>query len=103
MVFGLFHGINFFLGQNAISTLQQMVLAGLSGGVYYAIFRKTGFLVVVMVLHALFDFSLLSQGMVQYAIMALLVSGAIYLSYILLIPAARNFNVKKTTKDETKA
>jgi uncharacterized protein len=102
LVFGLFHGINFLLGQSAIATLQQMLLAGLAGGVYYAIFRKTGLLVVTMVLHALFDFSLLSQGMVQYALMALMVSGATYLSYILLIPAARNFNVKKDEVKETK-
>jgi membrane protease YdiL (CAAX protease family) len=103
LVFGLFHGINFLLGQAAIATLQQMLLAGLAGGVYYAIFRKTGFLVATMVLHALFDFSLLSQGMVQYALMALVVSGATYISYILLIPAARNFNVKKEKIEETKA
>jgi membrane protease YdiL (CAAX protease family) len=100
LVFGLFHGINFLLGQAAISTIQQMILAGLAGGVYYAIFRKTGFLVVVMVIHGIFDFSLLSQSMTQYAILALLVSGATYLSYILLIPAARNFNVKETKKEE---
>jgi membrane protease YdiL (CAAX protease family) len=101
LVFGLFHGINFLLGQAAVTTLQQMFLAGLAGGVYYAIFRKTGFLVVTMVLHALFDFSLLTQSMVQSALMAILVSGVIYLSYILLLPAARNFNVKKTIKKET--
>jgi uncharacterized protein len=101
LVFGLFHGINFLLGQAAVTTLQQMLLAGLAGGVYYVIFRKTGFLVVTMVLHALFDFSLLTQSMVQSALMALLASGVIYLSYILLLPAARNFNVKKTIKNET--
>jgi uncharacterized protein len=102
LVFGLFHGINFLLGQAASATLQQMILAGLAGGVYYAIFRKTGFLVVTMVLHALFDFSLITQTMVQNALMALLVTGAIYLSYILLLPAARNFNVKKSTQEEIK-
>jgi membrane protease YdiL (CAAX protease family) len=103
LVFGLFHGINFLLGQPATTTLMQMVLAGLGGGVYYVIFRKTGFLVVAMVLHALWDFSLLSQTMTQYALMALVVSVATYLSYILLIPAARNFNVKKDKIEETKA
>jgi CAAX protease family protein len=101
LVFGLFHGINILLGQNIVSTLQQIVLAGLTGGVYYAIFRKTGFLVVVMVLHALFDFSLLSQSMVQYALIGLLVSVVTYLSYILLLPAARNFNVKKDPVEKT--
>jgi len=100
LVFGLYHGINFLLGQDAAATLQQMLLAGLAGGVYYAIFRKTGFLVVTMVLHALFDFSLIAQSMVQSLSLALLASVAIYISYILLIPAARNFNVKKTSKEE---
>jgi uncharacterized protein len=101
LVFGLFHGINILLGQNVVTTLQQMVLAGLGGGVYYAIFRKTGFLVVTMILHALFDFSLLSQSMTQYALIGLLVYVATYLSYVLLLPAFRNFNVKKDQVKKT--
>jgi uncharacterized protein len=101
VVFGLFHGINFLLGQNTITTLQQMLFAGLAGGVFYTIFRKTGLLVVVMVLHGLFDFSLLTQNIVQSALMALLVMVLSYISYILLLPAVRNFNVKKTIKEET--
>jgi uncharacterized protein len=95
VVFGLFHGINFLLGQPVITTVQQMIFAGLAGGVFYTIFRKTGLLLVAMILHGLFDFSLLSQTMVQYALVSLLVMGASYLSYVLLLPAARNFNVKK--------
>jgi uncharacterized protein len=99
LVFGLFHGINFLLGQSLVLTVQQMILAGLAGGVYYTIFRKTGFLGVVMVLHALFDFSLLAQDMTLNAIMALLVSGVTYLSYLLLPFAARTFNVKKDVEE----
>ncbi len=100
VVFGGLHGLNIINGQALIPTLQQVILAGLTGGVYYTIYRKTGLLVVPMILHALMDFSILTIGTVQNPIMTLVAALSTYLAYILLIPAARNFNVKKTTKEE---
>jgi CAAX protease family protein len=95
VVFGLLHGVNIINGQAIIPTIQQVVLAGLSGGVLYTIYRKTGLLVVPMIIHALTDFSLLTMGTLQIAAMFYVATVSTYLAYILLIPAARNFNVKK--------
>jgi membrane protease YdiL (CAAX protease family) len=99
VVFGLFHGVNIINGQGLLPTIQQVVLAGLSGGVFYTIYRKTGLLVVPMILHALTDFSILTIGTVQNPIMTLVAAFSTYLSYVLLIFAARNFNVKKSSND----
>jgi CAAX protease family protein len=96
VVFGLLHGVNIINGQALIPTIQQVVLAGLTGGVLYTIYRKTGLLAVPIIIHALTDFSILTIGTVQIAIMTLVATFATYLAYVLLIPAARNFNVKKT-------
>jgi CAAX protease family protein len=100
VVFGCLHGVNIINGQAILTTLQQIFFAGLTGGVYYTIYRKTGLLAVPIILHALFDFSLLTMGMVQNATMSLVALGVNWLAFILLIPAARNFNVKKTNKED---
>ena len=100
LVFGCIHGLNIINGQAVLTTVQQIITAGLTGGVYYTIYRKTGLLVVPMILHALFDFSLITMGTVQNATMTLVALVVTWLAFILLIPAARNFNVKKTTEDE---
>ena len=99
LVFGCIHGLNIINGQAILTTVQQIITAGLTGGVYYTIYRKTGLLAVPIILHALFDFSLLTMGVVQNATMTLVAFGVTWLAFVLLIPAARNFNVKKTTKE----
>ena len=71
VVFGCLHGLNIINGQALIPTIQQVILAGLTGGVFYTIYRKTGLLVVPMILHALMDFSILTIGTVQNPIMTL--------------------------------
>lgn len=106
IVFGFMHGINFINGQPLAITIEQMFMAGLLGGVFYTIFRKTGFLIVPMIVHALWDFSLFTQGLDHVGDLVLTSAGkinplqiigilAIYTSYFLLILAIRNFNVKK--------
>jgi membrane protease YdiL (CAAX protease family) len=100
VVFGCIHGLNVINGQAILPTIQQVVLAGLSGGVFYTIYRKTGLLVVPMIIHALMDFSILTMGAVQSVTFTLVAAFATYLSYVLLIFAALNFNVKKTSKEE---
>jgi membrane protease YdiL (CAAX protease family) len=114
VVFGLLHGLNIVNGQAVETTIQQIVFSALFGGVLYTIFRKTGFLVVLMILHALWDFSLLTQGTSQVnqivaaasgtsSTLLLVATGASWLSYILLIPAVRNFNVKKRTEERNQS
>jgi membrane protease YdiL (CAAX protease family) len=107
IVFGFIHGINFINGQALGLTLEQMFMAGLLGGVFYTIFRKTGFLVVPMIVHALWDFSLFTQGFNFVGELITTSTGkfnplqiigimAIYSTYLLLILAVRNFNVEKS-------
>lgn len=102
-VFGCLHGINIIAGQAIIPTLIQMIYAGLMGGVYYVIFRKNGFLVIPMILHWMFNFSSFTSVTSQISFMALVALCAIGISYLLLIPAAQNLNVKKDEVEEIKA
>ncbi len=61
-IFGLFHLTNILFGGPVLSTLGQVVLAGLSGVTFYLVRRGTGALVPAMVMHGLFDMSLFLQG-----------------------------------------
>ena len=56
LLFGLLHGVNLILGQGAMLTIRQFFFAFVLGSVFYAIRRISGTIVVVMVLHALWDF-----------------------------------------------
>ena len=56
LLFGLLHGVNLILGQGAVLTVRQVIFAFVLGSVFYAIRRISGTIVVVMVLHALWDF-----------------------------------------------
>lgn len=98
LVFGCIHGVNIINGQGIIATLEQIVIAGLTGGVLYTVFRKSGFLVIPMALHCLYDFSVFTHGTTLVngtTLVTLVTAGIMLLSYVLLIFAARNFNVKK--------
>ena len=98
VVFGSLHGVNIINGQDIMTTLEQIVTAGLVGGVFYTVFRKSGFLVVPMVLHGLYDFSIFTHGLInvntRFVMLSLFSTGIAWLSYLLLIFASRNFNVK---------
>jgi len=105
IIFGFMHGINFINSQGLWLTVEQMFMAGLLGGVFYTIYRKTGFLIVPMIIHALWDFSLFTQGFNYVGEIITTNTGkfnplqligilTIYLSYVLLILAVRNFNTK---------
>jgi CAAX protease family protein len=62
-LFALMHGLNFVMGQDLGPTLAQVGFTFVIGSVLYATRRITGLLVVSMVLHFLWDFTLLaSQG-----------------------------------------
>ena len=56
VLFGLLHGANIVLGQPLVPTLQQIGFAFVLGSVFYMVRRVTGSLVVLMILHALWDF-----------------------------------------------
>jgi len=61
LLFGLLHGVNLILGQGAVPTIRQFFFAFVLGGIFYAIRRISGTIVVVMVLHALWDFGSFSH------------------------------------------
>jgi len=62
ILFGLLHGINVVLGQGAVMTVRQVVLAFVIGSIFYAVRRTTGAIIVAMVLHGLWDFSTFSHA-----------------------------------------
>ena len=61
LCFGLLHVPNAFYGQSAKATAQQVAFAFLVGLTYYVTRRVSGTLVVTMVLHAIWDFSVFIQ------------------------------------------
>jgi membrane protease YdiL (CAAX protease family) len=61
LFFGLLHGANLILGQGAVLTVRQVFFAFVLGSIFYAIRRISGTIVVVMVLHALWDFGSFSH------------------------------------------
>lgn len=105
-LFGAMHALNIFNGQDVKTTLTQVLFTFGAGAVYYAIFRKTGLLWVTMVLHATWDFSLLtgadgvndaSAASAGQGLLGILV----YASYIVLFASIHLFNVK-AGKDKKK-
>lgn len=62
LCFGLLHVPNAFFGQGAKETAQQVVFAFLAGTAYYVTRRISGALVVTMVLHGAWDFSVFIQN-----------------------------------------
>ena len=68
LVFGVMHSTNIFTGQSLSSTAIQLVITFLFGVVMYISLRVTGYLFVTIVLHWLYDASLVrhpwtSQGL----------------------------------------
>jgi len=61
LLFGLLHGVNLILGQGAVPTIRQFFFAFVLGSIFYAIRRISGTIIVVMVLHALWDFGSFSH------------------------------------------
>ncbi|MGZ4642110.1 MAG: CPBP family intramembrane glutamic endopeptidase [Blastococcus sp.] len=62
VVFGLIHGVNAFNGQDLATTWKQVVFTMLVGGYLYVSLRRTGLLLVPMLLHGSWDFGLLTTG-----------------------------------------
>ena len=62
VIFGLLHVPNAFFGQSAKDTAVQMVFAFAVGLTYYVTRRISGTLIVTMVLHALWDYSVFIQA-----------------------------------------
>ena len=61
LLFGLLHVPNAFFGQGAMETAQQVAFAFMVGIAYYVTRRVSGALIVTMVLHAIWDFSVFIQ------------------------------------------
>jgi membrane protease YdiL (CAAX protease family) len=105
LMFGLMHALNIINGQDLKTTMVQVLLTGLSGGIYYAIFRKTGLLWVTMFLHAAWDFALLTgtselNQTSTASDAAGLLGIFVYGSYIVLFASIHLFNVKNKKKTE---
>ena len=62
LLFGLLHVPNAFFGQSVKDTVQQVFFAFGIGTAYYVTRRISGALVVTMVLHGAWDFSVFIQG-----------------------------------------
>lgn len=58
LLFGLMHGANIVLGQGVGTTVGQMALASAFGAVMYVVRRVSGTLILCMVLHGLWDWTL---------------------------------------------
>lgn len=98
--FGLFHGVNLFLGQDLVATVQQVVFATINGAIFYVIFRKSGLLIVPMILHGLWDFSVFSREATLgdnpdlAPVFAIIGMVGLYLPILLLLASLRFVNVK---------
>jgi len=57
-LFALMHGLNFFHGQGASTTVGQIIEVFFVGTLFYAIRRTSGTLILAIVAHALFDLAL---------------------------------------------
>lgn len=62
VLFGVIHGLNALNGQDAKTTVTQVVLSALLGLGLFACLAVSGTLWLPIAMHALFDFSLLAQG-----------------------------------------
>lgn len=102
--FGLFHGVNFFLGQDLSATIQQVAFASVTGAIFYMIFRKTGLLIIPMILHGLWDFSVfvreatLGSNPELAPIFAIIGAISLYVPIVLLLVSLRFVNVKSDKK-----
>lgn len=102
--FGLFHGVNLFLGQDLVATVQQVLFATVNGAVFYLIFRKSGLLIIPMILHGLWDFSVFSKEATLgdnpeiSPVFATVGVIGLYLPIILLLASLRFVNVKSHKK-----
>jgi hypothetical protein len=62
LCFGMMHGLNIFFGQDLTTTVTQMVGTLAMASVLYAARRTSGTLLAAMLVHALFDLSLMLSG-----------------------------------------
>ena len=67
-LFALMHGVNIVTGSARAEGLPQIMNAFLRGTLFYLTRRATGGLVVPIVFHAIWDFSLMSHGGSQAAV-----------------------------------
>jgi membrane protease YdiL (CAAX protease family) len=67
-LFALMHGVNLFTGATLSAVLPQVFATFLMGTLFYTTRRATGGLVVPIITHALWDFSVLSHGTSKAAV-----------------------------------
>ena len=93
VTFGVWHLANVVLGSPLGGVLFQVVQASILGGTFYMIFRKSGLLIVPMILHAFHDFSLFTKGADVTSARAWLgfVTLGLPVVYLILLVAARKY------------
>jgi membrane protease YdiL (CAAX protease family) len=103
LTFALLHGLNLFFGQGIGDTLTQVVFAFAIGSVFYAVRRVTGLLVVGMLLHALWDFSIFATDGGAAAATSETVPGlgALLLWPLILLTAYALFRILRSPADES--
>lgn len=62
LMFGLMHGLNILFGQDASTTIKQVIATIPMGLIFYVCRRVSGTLVTAMALHALYDIGLVVFG-----------------------------------------
>ncbi len=61
VLFGLFHLPNWLLGQDLSTTIRQVIVTALMGGIFYSLRRASGTLLTCIVLHAAYDWVLIQR------------------------------------------
>jgi len=61
LLFGLVHGVNILNGQDAVWTMGQIANTFVGGAGFYIVLRLSGSLLIPILLHALWDFSVLGR------------------------------------------
>ena len=103
LLFGLLHGLNLFFGQGLAPTVQQIGFAFMFGTALYVVRMSTGWLVVGMVIHAMWDFGVFAgekSDSTSPAIVGLLNFPFIILS---LVAVWRIIKTKSATESQSPA
>lgn len=105
LLFGALHGLNILFGQSVGATMQQIVFAFVIGSVLYASRRATGVLLVPIVLHWLWDFTMFmaggSEGTASASAAAGLQGFVAYGAIVVLIVALIKRSLFRARSDET--
>lgn len=100
LFFGLIHGVNILSGESVAAVIPQIVNAFMLGMVLYFIFRYKASLLLLMVIHFLYDFAIFTRGEISEtdprAIFSLTPFLLTFVSLILIIKTWKYLDTAKT-------